>query len=232
MPKTVAIIQSSYIPWKGHFDIISQADEFILYDDAQYTKRDWRNRNRIKTAHGPLWLTIPVKVKGRYCQRICDVEIAEHGWSTAHWSSIRHHYARAAYFGEYGEWLQSLYEEANQRRLSLVNVHFIAAICRLLGIQTQLTWSMDYGARDSDPTARLVELCEKARADIYLSGPQAQAYLNENVFAEAGIEVRYMDYAGYPEYEQLFPPFEHHVSIIDLILNTGSDATKFMKGTK
>ena len=232
MPKTVAIIQSNYVPWKGYFDIISQADEFILYDDAQYTKRDWRNRNRIKTAHGPLWLTIPVKVKGCYCQRICDVEIAEHGWSTAHWESIRHHYARAAHSGDYEEWLRGLYEEANQRQLSLVNMHFIAAICRLLGIQTQLTWSMDYGAEAKDRTARLVQLCEKAQADIYLTGPSAQAYLNEDVFAEAGIEVRYKDYAGYAEYEQLFPPFEHHVSIIDLILNTGPDATKLMKGAK
>ena len=232
MPKSVAIIQSSYIPWKGFFDIISQVDEFILYDDAQYTKRDWRNRNRVKTAHGSLWLTIPVQVKGRYYQRICDVEVAELGWSTAHWNTILHHYARATGFCEYREWLQGLYEEANQRQLSLVNMHFIAAICRFLWIETQLTWSMDYGVEGKNPTARLVHLCEKARAGIYLSGPSAKAYLNADPFEEAGIEVRYMDYAGYPEYEQLFPPFEHHVSIIDLILNTGSDATKFMKGTK
>jgi hypothetical protein len=96
--KRVAIVQSSYIPWKGYFDLIRAVDEFVLYDDVQFTKRDWRSRNRIKSAHGLLWLSVPVSVKGRFKQRICDTEISERGWGEKHWRAIRHAYARAPNF--------------------------------------------------------------------------------------------------------------------------------------
>ena len=197
----------------------------------QYTKRDWRNRNCIKTANGLLWLTIPVRTKGRFSQRICDVEIADPDWNATHLSSIQHHYARAARFLEYREWIHDLYEAASQRRLSDVNFHFIRAICSLLGVQTQLVWSMEYVVGNPGRTERLAALCEAAGADIYVSGPSARAYLDEDVFREAQIEVEYMDYSGYRDYEQLFPPFEHHVSIVDLILNVGPDTGAFAQET-
>src|SRR5208283_1807000 len=93
--KSLAAIQSNYIPWKGYFDIINRVDEFMLYDDAQYTRRDWRNRNKIKTPRGLRWLTIPVRVKGKFHQKICETEISDPGWAAGHWQTLRQNYARA-----------------------------------------------------------------------------------------------------------------------------------------
>src|SRR5574341_355883 len=107
--KRVAIVQSNYIPWKGYFDMIASVDEFILYDDMQYTRRDWRNRNIIKTANGLLWLTIPVQVKGKYYQKVCETVISDQNWNQKHWNSITHNYARARYYREYKEVFEDLY---------------------------------------------------------------------------------------------------------------------------
>lgn len=226
--KTVAILQSNYIPWKGYFDLISMVDEFILYDDMQYTRRDWRNRNKIKTPNGTTWLTIPVVVKGRYFQKIRETEIADLGWAAEHWRTIAHHYARAPYFQEYQDPLRELFLGCQERMLSQVNWRFLQALCQMLGITTQMTWSMDYQLADGK-TERLVDLCRQAGATRYISGPAAQEYIEPSLFAEAGIELDWMDYAGYPEYRQLHPPFDHFVSVIDLLLNEGPDAPRFMK---
>lgn len=227
--KRVAAVQSSYIPWKGFFDLIAAVDEFILYDDAQYTRRDWRNRNQIKTPQGVQWLTIPVNVKGRYLAAIKDITIAERSWASRHWETIAHNYARAHAFDEAGGRLEPLYAEAGRfSRLSEVNFLFIEAICRLLGITTRLSWSMDYEMVPGK-TERLVTLCRHAGAREYLSGPSARAYLDEGLFAAAGIRVLYADYGAYPEYRQLHPPFVHTVSVVDLLLNEGSKARRYLK---
>jgi hypothetical protein len=226
--KRVAIVQSNYIPWKGYFDLINLVDEFILYDDAQYTRRDWRNRNRIKTRDGVKWLTIPVEVKGKYHQAIRDVRISESGWARRHWETIRHSYARAPYFAQYEDFFSDLYRRCAFPYLSEVNRHFLGEICRLLGIRTKLSWSFDYRLVPGR-NERLVELCRQAGATHYYSGPSARSYLDEQLFAETGITVHYVDYSSYPEYPQLFPPFEHAVSILDLILNTGPEAPHYMK---
>lgn len=193
----------------------------------QYTRRDWRNRNLIKSATGPIWLTIPVEVKGRYFQTIKDTVVSESGWNKAHWKTITHCYARAACFGQYKEILEDLYLGTAERNLSLINFRFLKAVCGLLGIATKISWSMDYQLT-GDKTERLVGLCEQAQATEYLSGPTARTYLDEEAFTRRGIKVRYMDYSSYPEYRQLYPPFEPKVSILDLILNEGPDARKFM----
>jgi WbqC-like protein family len=226
--KRVAIVQSCYIPWKGYFDLINLVDEFILYDDRQYTRRDWRNRNRIKTPQGTQWLTIPVKVKGRYEQRIDETLIDDPEWAVRHWETLRHNYSTAPYFDDYAGFVSSLYEGFVERRLSAVNRAFIEAICRRLGIETTLSWSTDYEA-EGTKTDRLVSLCEAAGATAYLSGPSAREYMDGNLFDAAGIELDYMDYSDYPEYPQLHPPFEHEVTILDLLLNTGPEAPSFMK---
>jgi hypothetical protein len=228
MSKTIAVVQSNYIPWRGYFDLINSVDEFILYDDVQYTIRDWRNRNIIKTSSGPLWLTIPVQVKGKYLQKIKDTRISDPTWGRKHWASIMHSYSRARYFPMQKELFEELYLQADDELLSQINYRFIVAICRLLGIRTTISWSMDYKLI-GDKTERLVHLCQQACATVYLSGPAAKAYLNEDSFRSEGIAVSYMDYSGYPEYGQLFPPFQSQVSIIDLIFNEGSDATRYMK---
>ena len=225
--KRVAIIQSNYIPWKGYFDIINMVDEFILYDDRQYTKRDWRNRNLIKTAHGLRWLTIPVKVKGRFEQRIDETLIDDASWRDQHWRTIAQEYAGAPHFKEHRDAFGDLYAGATFERLSDVNRHFIEGACAILGITTRLAWSTDYEAR-GDRTERLVSLCQASGATEYLSGPAARSYIDEALFRDAGVALTYMDYAGYPEYPQLHGGFEHGVSILDLIFNAGPDATRYM----
>jgi hypothetical protein len=227
--KTVAIVQSNYVPWKGYFDLIHLADEFVLLEDVQFTRRDWRNRNRIKTPQGPIWLTIPVEVKGRYHQTIRETKIAELGWADRHLSSLRHSYARAPHFRELEPLLESIYADASaESNLSAVNRVFIDAVCALLAIDSKISTSADFAFAD-DPTERLVTICRQAGASRYLSGPSASAYLDEERFRREGIDVAYMSYEGYPEYPQLHPPFEHAVSILDLLLHTGSDARSFLK---
>jgi hypothetical protein len=229
--KRVAIVQSNYIPWKGYFDLIRLADHFILYDDVQYTRRDWRNRNRIKTPEGLLWLTIPVQVKGRYEQLIKDTAISDPAWNRRHWKTIAHAYARARCFQAYRPWLEDLYLGCEERLLSRINYRFLRAVCDLLSIDTTLSWSMDYGLEGREKTERLISLCKRVGATEYISGPAARVYLDETLFAQEGIMVRWMDYSGYPVYTQLYPPFEHHVSIIDLILNEGPDAATYLART-
>lgn len=226
--KRIAIVQSSYIPWKGYFDLIRAVDEFVLLDDVQYTRRDWRNRNRIKTSTGPLWLTIPVIVRGRYRQTIKDTCIEDPSWAERHWRSITASYARAAYFAEYRDRLHALYTAAaSERYLSRVNYACIRALCDMLQVPTRISWSMDYAAVEGR-TERLVGICEQAGATEYLSGPSARAYIDLALFERAGITVTYVDYSAYPEYEQLYPPFDHRVSILDLLLTHGSGATDYM----
>lgn len=228
MKKTIAILQSNYIPWKGYFDLIHRVDEFILFDDMQYTRRDWRNRNKIKTSQGLLWLSIAVQAKGNYHQRIKDIVVSDAGWNREHWKTIAHHYARAKWFSTYRERLEELYCGCEETHLSKINHRFLVALCEMLGINTRITWSMDYRLADGK-TERLVDLCKQAGATEYISGPAAKDYIEEELFAEAGIRLRWMDYSSYREYEQLYGPFEHHVSIIDLILNEGPQASKYLK---
>jgi WbqC-like protein len=225
--KKVAIIQSNYIPWKGYFDIINRVDEFVLFDDVQYTRRDWRNRNKIKTPNSSQWLTIPVDVKGKYLQKIKDIKISDPKWKTNHWKAITSNYSKAPYFKKYYDFFEELYLDSQEKYLSEINYRFLKAICQLLGIKTQLSWSMDYQVIDGK-TERLIDLCKKCGATEYLSGPSARGYIDTTLFATAGIALSYIDYTGYPEYEQLYPPFEHAVSIVDLIFNTGHDVHKYM----
>jgi hypothetical protein len=226
--KRVAIVQSSYIPWKGYFDLIRAADEFILLDDVQFTKRDWRSRNRIKTKDGLLWLSIPVHTKGRYEQRIVEATISDPSWSHQHWQTIRSAYARAPFFDAYAPLLEPLYRSPVSERLSAVNHALLVAVCDALGIRTPITWSDAYAPREGR-NERLIDLCAKSGADEYLSGPSARDYLDERAFNDAGIAVQFAEYDGYPEYPQLHGPFEHTVSVLDLLFCTGPHALDYMK---
>jgi len=226
--KKVAILQSNYIPWKGYFDIINSVDEFILFDDAQYTKRDWRNRNKIKTPTGLFWLTIPVEVKGKYNQAIKDTIVKNDEWRKSHWKTISINYSKSKYFDLYKSIFEKLYIDSTNTKLSKINYEFIIEICKILGIKTKITWSMDYDLVEGK-TKRLINLCAQTNATIYFSGPAGKDYINEESFRTAGIKLSFMDYSGYPEYRQLYPPFIHQVSIIDLLFNEGPNATNFMK---
>jgi hypothetical protein len=228
MFKRVAIVQSSYVPWKGFFDLIRAVDEFILLDEVQFTKRDWRNRNRIKTKDGLAWLTIPVHTKGKSAQLIQETRISDPSWAERHWQTIRQAYARAPFFEQYAAVFEPLYAGPVSDRLSITNHSYIAAICQALAIRTPLKWSSDYQPGEGR-NQRLIDLCVKSGATEYLSGPSARAYLDERAFASAGVTVRFADYDGYPEYPQLHPPFEHAVSALDLLFCTGPRALDYMK---
>lgn len=245
MGRRVAIVQSNYIPWKGYFDLIAAVDEFVLFDEVQYTRRDWRNRNRIKTRHGPEWLTIPVASKGRYLVPIREITVSDPEWNIKHWRALGAAYSRAACFRELAPWFEELYLGCREERLSDINRRFLAAICSRLGIATPLRWSWEYPAasaaadrgdpsepRDAARTRRLVEICFQAGASVYVSGPAAKVYLQPELFAKRGIAVEYFDYPDYPEYDQLHPPFDHHVSIVDLLFSTGSDARRHLLGSR
>lgn len=224
----VAILQSSYIPWKGYFDIIAAVDLFILFDDVQFTRRDWRSRNQIKTAQGAQWLTIPVQAKGRYDQPIDAITVVP-GWAEAHWQRIRHAYARTPHFATLAPAVEAAYRAAGALdRLSAVNRLLLERLCALAGIATPMVWSRDLGG-SGRRTERLVDLCRAAGADRYLSGPSARSYIEPGQFAEAGIALEWMDYAGYPAYPQAHGAFIHEVSMLDLLFNTGPDAPRFMK---
>lgn len=228
--KRIAIVQSSYIPWRGYFDLIASVDEFVLYDDVQFTKRDWRNRNRIKTPNGPVWLTIPVHVKGRFEQLVRDTTVSDPRWAEKHWRSIRAHYRRAPFFDDYAAAIEAMYAGAGDPSLSRVNHHCLRALCGMLGIPTPLTWSHDYDLAE-ERTARLVGICAQAGASEYVSGPSARAYLDEAQFAAAGIRVTYADYSALREYPQLYPPFDPAVSVIDLLVHTGPAALSYLSAS-
>lgn len=228
MNKRIAISQSDYIPWKGYFDLVNSVDEFVLYDDAQFTRRDWRNRNLIKTPLGLKWLTIPVETKGKFLQKINETRASEPGWPRLHWSTIMGNYGKAPHFREYSARIEALYLGADETMLSRINHRFMVAVMDMLGIRTALRWSGDY-ALQGDKSERLLNICKLAGADTYVSGPSAKDYLDQGMFERAGVRVEWMDYSGYPPYRQLHGAFEHGVSVIDLILNEGPSAPRFMK---
>jgi hypothetical protein len=226
--KRVAIVQSNYVPWRGYFDLIASVDEFILLDDVQYTRRDWRNRNKIKTASGARWLTISVKVSGRYTQSIYDTRVAQADWSERHWDIVRQHYARAPGFDDLGGFVEKLYASVPGERLTDINRHFIEHVAQELGINTPVSLSLDYVPQGAK-TERLLDLCLKAGATEYVSGPAARAYLEEERFRKRGIDVSWFQYGPYPEYDQVHPPFDPHMSILDLLLCAGSTAGSLVR---
>jgi len=224
--KKVATVTSNYFLWKGYFDMIAAVDEFILYDDVQFTKNDWRNRNLIKTPSGLTWLSVPVgKNIGRL---IREVEIKDTSWQVKHWSSIYHAYKRAPHFDEIASGLESLYLEQEYSNLSRLNRTLIEFLCARLNIRTKISDSLDYES-STGKTERLISLCEQAGGSEYFSGPSAKNYLDVDAFARAGISLKWIEYSGYPKYPQLWGNFEPAVSVIDLLFNTGSGAAKYMK---
>lgn len=227
--KKVAIVQSNYIPWKGYFDMIASVDEFILYDDMQYTRRDWRNRNQIRTPQGVQWLTIPVRVKGKYLQKIRETEIDGAAWAQEHWRSVEQNYRRAPYFAEVSVWLKPLYLETVHPMLSGLNRCFLEAVCGYLGIRTRITNSWDYELSEGK-SERLADLCHAAGGTHYVSGPAARDYIDETVFQKKGLGLEWFDYSGYPEYPQLWGgAFTHGVTVLDLLFNCGAEAPRYMK---
>ena len=226
--KKVAILQSNYIPWRGYFDILSYADEFILYDEVQYTKNDWRNRNKIKTAGGSLWLTIPVLSSSS--MKISDVRIDNNHWQKKHYKSITESYSKAPFYKQVKPMLERIYLESEYTFLSEVNLYCLRKINAYLELSTKITLSSDFAKTTSDRNQRLVELVKHVKGDTYLTGPSALGYLDIEMFEANGISVKCIDYSGYSKYPQLHGVFTPVVSIIDTIMMLGKDAKTTFSG--
>jgi hypothetical protein len=217
--KKVAIIQSSYIPWKGYFDIIHEVDCFIFLDDVQYTNRDWRNRNKIKTNSGEHWLSIPLG--SQRDKLVCEVQFNGLGWREKHLQTMEHFYRTAEYFGKYFPLIKEYYYQQDWLRLSDFNQNFIKRFStEILELKTTFRNSSEINIEEKKLN-KIMGLLQAVGADYYLSGPLAKNYIDENEFSKRNIQLRYKDYSGYPEYKQLFPPFSHYVSVLDLLFNVG-----------
>jgi len=221
----VGIIQSNFLPWRGYFDFIREVDLFILHDDLQYTKGDWRNRNKIKTPNGAQWITVPVHYD-HTDQLIEETAIDDSKlWARRMLNKIQNSYVKAPHFEPFFSELSDLLLEPAVS-ISDLNLRLIKWVCAHLEIKTPIAFSREYhpkGAR----TERLIGILEQVGATAYLSGPAAQAYLEPELFEQAGIRLEYKVY-GYPEYEQLYPPFDPAVSVIDLLFMVGKDSKTYL----
>ena len=224
--KKVAVLQSNYIPWKGYFDIIHDVDEFIFYDEVQFTKNDWRNRNRISTPGGIRWITIPTN--GSITQSIDEVTTAGSQWQRKHFNTLITYYSKAPYFKKYRDFFEDFYLGKNWSNLSELNRYLIMHISKeMLGIQTVFSDSRNYESHGSGHQ-KLLSLLVSAGAEYYISGPAAKSYIHAEDYEKAGIELHWKDYSGYPEYHQLNEPFCHNVTVLDLLFNTGDEAPKYI----
>ena len=225
--RTVAVLQSNYIPWKGYFDLINSVDLFIFHDDVQFTKNDWRNRNKIKTRNGLKWITIPCGFKSH--KLIHEIDLPDSDWQNKHWNLIKENYSKAPYFNQYKNFFENIYLNEKWKNLSDLNQYLIKNISlKFLNIKTQFDDSRNYNIQGKGED-RLINLLKKVNVTKYISGPSGKAYISNNRFLSEGIDLEWMNYNNYPEYQQLYPPFQHAVSIIDILFNTGPNAEKFFK---
>jgi len=221
--KKIALLQSNYIPWKGYFDLIASVDEFIIYDTAQYTKNDWRNRNKIKTQQGVQWLSVPVQIKGKDFPSIREAKIADSIWAIKHWKNIKQAYSKTEYFSEIADWLCPIYLSCAYTHISTLNIALISAICSYLNITTKINYSWKYHL-SGDKNERIIDLCQQLGATEYISGPAAKTYINYDLFTEANIKLTWFQYDGYPVYPQLWGEFQHNVTVLDTLFNCGKGA--------
>ena len=232
----IGALQSSYLPWLGFFDQIARCDLFVIYDDLQYTRKDWRNRNRIKTPNGPLWLTVPVAVSGPGPALIREVRIAsDPGWSGRHWRMIRTNYARAPHFAAGAPWFEELY----RRRWTLLadlNREVLSHCLDALGIRTPVIHSAEAGLErwfrrwrpGGDATDRILFLCRHFGAESFVEGSAGRAYIDLGRIERAGIALEFQDYR-HPGYRQLFGPFIPYLSIVDLLFNEGENSLAILR---
>lgn len=221
----VGVIQSCYIPWRGYFDFIDSVDLFVVYDDVQYSKGSWRNRNQLKTPYGLKWITVPVKVS--LGQNIDEVLIDySKPWQENNRGLLKTSLGTAEHFATARE----LWEEAisyQDSTISALNIRLLRSLCAFLDIKTPLVLSADYKLSGSK-TERLIQLLKAVGASVYLSGPSAQDYLDYSLFHDNGIRLEYKNY-NYEPYPQQFGEFVGTVSVLDLIANIGRDARRYLK---
>jgi hypothetical protein len=225
----VAVAQPSYLPWRGYFHLIEKADIFVFYDDVQYDKHGWRNRNRIKTAAGPRWITVPVAARGNVVSGvpINEVQIADDRWPAKHLATIRQSYARAPHIDRCLAVIEP-HLSGGHERLAELTIALTMALAAELRLEREFVRSSQLGAGGARMD-RLIAVLERVGATHYISGPTARAYMDEERLRAAGIELEYMTY-DYPEYGQLHQPYEPQVSIVDLLAMEGERASALIWG--
>jgi len=232
----IGALQTAYLPWLGFFDQIYQCDLFIIYDDLQYTKKDWRNRNRIKTSQGPMWLTVPLASHGALKKKILDMEIAPTpGWARAHWGALKMNYARAPFFSRYRGFFQDLYQH-RWTHLAPLNRAIIDYCLSRLKIRTPVIYSSQSRLEEdylswcrgrTDATERIIYICTRFGAQRFFGGPAGKQYIKENLLDRAGICMEYHHYP-HPCYRQCFGPFIPYLSIVDLLFNEGDESLSIL----
>ena len=233
-------LQPGYLPWLGFFDQIARCDLFILYDDLPYAKDSWRNRNRIKTPQGALWLTVPVADEGLSRKTIREIEIREHGnWRERHWRAVERNYSRAPYFAPHAQFFAELYARPWQFLVDL-DLAIISYLLQALEFRTKVVLSSEEGLEKAflesrggvtEPTERVAFLCTHFGADRFLEGALGRTFLEPERLAPRGITLEFHDYA-HPRYRQLFGPFVPYLSVIDLLMNHGEESLAILMGQK
>lgn len=224
----VSVHQPQYLPWLGFFDKIDKSDCFVFLDNVQYKKREFQNRNKIRTKNDWIWLTVPVESKGKYTQKIKEVSLDNNSdWQKNHLKNIKIHYSHAKYFKDYIGFFEKLYA---QKWLNLIdlNVHIIRFILLDLKINKDIYFESELNI-SGEKTERIINICKKLNADTYLSGAGGKDYLDSQAFKKESIKLVYQDFK-HPEYEQCYKPFIPFMSVIDLLLNQGKNSLSLLRG--
>lgn len=222
----VIITQPNYIPWKGYFSNMRGIEYLVMYDDVQYTKRDWRNRNYLISPSGPVLLSIPVNTKGKFYQKINETIISDQNWYKKHWNFIETNYKKTKFFPKYGEVFYNLYNNLETDIISEIDLVFIVKIIELLELNIKILKSSDLNII-GDKNTRLLNICKTLNCNTYYSGPAAKSYMDEKMFLDEGIEVKYYNYNNFKEYKQNWGGFDHKVSILDMFFNLGPDTVNY-----
>ncbi|MBI5042756.1 MAG: WbqC family protein [Nitrospirae bacterium] len=229
----IVILQPGYLPWLGFFDLMRRSDIFLIFDDVQYTVRDWRSRNRIKTPHGAMWLTVPVKSADARKKLIRDVKIDNtKPWQKKHFKSLKSFYSRAKYFKEIMELINGIYKR-NYTFLIDVDMDIILKIKEYLPLESSIYFSSEIPSA-GQKNEKLLSICKFLNTTRYLSGNSAKNYLKESFFTDEGITVEWHNYQ-HPYYNQLWlkeQGFISHLSIIDLLFNHGPESLAILAGQK
>ncbi len=221
----IAIVQSNYFPWIGYFDLINYVDKFIVFDDVQFTKRHWRNRNKIKSKNGVFWLTVPVKTKGKFKQNISEVLIDGFDWKKKHQKSLENTYGSSKHFEEIYNLYKPIFDDNNLKYLSDLNYLIIKLTTRYLGLKTKIYKSNEFKIIEGK-NQRLIHLCEQAGSSIYVSGEVAKIYLDENEFNKNGLSIEYFKYKNY-SFVQNINNIEN-LSILDTLFRYGKNIKKLI----
>ena len=222
----VAIHQPQFLPWLGYFDKLDRSDVFCLLDTVQYKKNEFQNRNRIKTADGWQWLTVPVTY--RFPQRIYEVGVNQTvDWQRKHLQALKTNYRKAPFFDTYIGKFEKFYQQPFEL-LAEVNVECIKLLMDLLGLKSKVVLSSSLQVETEDPTLRLVEICQTLDGDTYLSGRDGAKYMDLDTFHGHRIEIIFQDF-NHPDYPQCYGPFEPNLSVVDLLFNCGPESLNIIR---